>query len=263
MREMQIELEKKNKELKETQKMLIHSERLAVAGQLVAGIIHEIRTPLTGIMGYHQLLKMKLTDQTLLDYLDHCVNAVDKIKNIVSNMLNFAKKGDELVSVVDISNVFRSMEGLINILSKQENLKIEIKPLNGSLSVRGNSSQIEQVIMALVNNAIHAVKSTKKSKFENPPIAISAAKDSNTNEVIIQVKDEGTGIPETIKEKIFDPFYTTKPIEEGTGLGLSICKTIVESFNGKILLSSEFNKGTVFTLCFPEVSKSSSGNRKK
>ena len=242
------ELENKNKELKDTQQKLIFSEKLATAGQLVAGIIHEIRTPITGIMGYHQLLKMKLTDPTLLGYLDHCVSAVDKIKNIVSDMLNFAKKKGDWIGEVNIKDVFRSIQGIINLLSKQEGLMIEVKPIEEDLKVRGNPGQMEQVIMALVNNGIYAVKNGMHP-FEPPAITISAGREAD-NKIFIKIEDKGSGIPENIRDKLFVPFYTTKPIEEGTGLGLSICKTIVESFKGKIELLSTVGVGTTFILHF-------------
>lgn len=245
------ELEKKNKELIEMQRMLIFSEKLAVAGQLVAGIIHEIRTPLTGIMGYHQLLKMKISDETLLGYLDHCTSAVDKIKNIVSDMLNFSRKKSDAVGDVMLKDVFKSVRGIIGILAKQESLQIQILDPEDSCKVRGTPGQIEQVIMALINNAVHAVK---KSDHEYEPPAVQIFTERiRKNEVAIHVKDKGIGIPEENREKIFEPFFTTKPIEEGTGLGLSICKTIVEAFNGHIELVSEPGVGTDFIIFLPEV----------
>ena len=246
------ELERKHKELKEMQKMLIFSEKLAVAGQLVAGIIHEIRTPLTGIMGYHQLLKMKIKDETLLGYLEHCTNAVDKIKNIVSDMLNFSKKKSDAVCDVSIREVFKSMQGIVAILAKQETVQVQLQnPEEVDLRVRGTSGQIEQVLMALVNNAIHAIKHSEKD-YDPPAIEVFAER-LGKNEIILHVKDKGPGIPEEIRGKLFQPFFTTKPIEEGTGLGLSICKTIVESFNGYIDFFSEPGVGTDFMIHLPEV----------
>ena len=246
------ELERKNKELKETQKMLLFSEKLAVAGQLVAGIIHEIRTPLTGIMGYHQLLKMKLTDPVLLGYLEHCTGAVDKIKNIVSDMLNFSKKKSDTVGSVAVNDVFKSILGVIHILSKQETVNIQVTDPQEMLLVRGSAGQLEQVIMALFNTAIHAVKNSEKP-IPHPAIFISAEKISSPPEVCIHVRDLGCGMPHEVQEHIFEPFYTTKPLNEGTGLGLSICKTIVESFNGKIELITEVGSGTEFIIHFPEL----------
>jgi signal transduction histidine kinase len=250
------ELEKRNQELKETQKMLVHSEKLAMAGQLVAGIIHEIRTPLTGIIGYHDLLKMKITDPVLSGYLGHCISAVEKIKNIVSNMLNFAKRKEDWVGIVPLSDVFKSVEGLVNILSKQENLVIGIMMPDEEFRVRGNSGQLEQVMMALINNAVYAVKTmNKKDTAGDPLVKIRAGRVTESHEVFFEVADRGTGIPPEIQTKLFQPFFTTKPINEGTGLGLSICKTIVESVKGRIDLASEVGKGTKITVYFPEVKK--------
>ncbi|MBN2143522.1 MAG: response regulator [Candidatus Aureabacteria bacterium] len=255
LNEKVLELEKKNQELKETENMLVHSEKLAMAGQLVAGIIHEIRTPLTGIIGYHELLRMKLSNPTLLGYLNQCIGAVDKIKNIVSNMLNFAKRKEEWTEHISLKDIFKSVEGLIQILSKQENLSILIEMPKEELTVRGNAGQLEQVIMALLNNAIYAVKVTQKKEkpSEEPLVTLKAGRIPSAQEVFFEVRDRGCGIPPELQNKLFQPFFTTKPINEGTGLGLSICKTIVESVKGRIDLDSETGKGTKITIYLPEV----------
>ena len=266
------ELEKKNKELKHTQKMLIHSEKLAAAGRMVAGIIHEIRTPLTGIMGYHELLKIKIHDPVLTNYLSYCINAVDKIKNIVSNMLNFSKRGSDFAEqVFDLQQIFNNVEGLIGILSKQENIKISVLFPDENVYIRANPGQIEQIIMTLVDNATYAVKNraiknraAKNQAVKTPSLDTDQAADDestrvslsggvleSSKEIFIQVSDHGMGISEEIKKHIFEPFFTTKPLGEGTGLGLAICKTIVESFNGRITVDSEIDEGTTFKVFFP------------
>ncbi|EKD26451.1 MAG: Ntr family two-component system sensory/regulatory protein, partial [uncultured bacterium] len=250
-----LELENKNKELHETQKMLVHSEKLAMAGQLVAGVVHEIRTPLTGMMGYHHILKMKLKDEILLGYLENCVNAENKIKDIVSNMLNFAKRKNDLVGIINIQDVFSSIKGIIHILSKQESVKIELQIPETELNIACNPGGVEQVVMSLVNNAVYAVKKTELNKVMNPPIMISAHKDEAKKEIVIKVQDKGCGIHDEIQEKIFEPFFTTKSLEDGTGLGLSICKTIVESFHGRMELHSKINVGSTFYVVFPEARK--------
>ena len=142
------------------------------------------------------------------------------------------------------------MQGIIAILAKQETVQIELTPPEDSLEVRGTLGQIEQVLMALINNGVHAVKKSEKD-YEPPGIRVYAEREGK-NEVAIHVTDKGQGIPEEIRGKIFDPFFTTKPIEEGTGLGLSICKTIVESFNGHIEFISKTGIGTDFIVYLPE-----------
>ena len=157
---------------------------------------------------------------------------------------------------VSLKEVFKSMQGIITILAKQESIQIHFRDPEDSFKVRGTPGQIEQVIMALVNNAIHAVKKSDKD-YEPPAIEVFVEK-GEKKEIMIHVKDKGPGIPLEIREKIFEPFFTTKPIEEGTGLGLSICKTIVESFNGHLEFVSEMGIGTDFIIYLPESASSSS-----
>ena len=244
-------LESKNKELIDTQKMLIHSERLAIQGQLIAGIIHEIRNPLTGIMGYNQVLKTHIHDEQLKSYIVSSISEVERIKNIISDMLNFSRKRESFIKEILIADIFNNLKSLIGILSKQEEIKIAIKILCPNIKINGDINELEQVILILVNNAIDAVKQTGITRFDTPPVHIIAAIDEQSNDVLITVKDQGIGISDEIKDKIFDAFYTTKALDKGTGLGLNICKTIVESFNGRIEFESVPGSMTIFKVFFP------------
>lgn len=257
LKENILELEKKNIALRDAQHMLVHSEKLAATGQLVAGIIHEIRTPLTGIMGYHQLLKLKIKDENQLEYLNHCISAVEKIKNIVSDMLKFARKNDQFTKeYFDLCDVFHSIKGLVNIISKQENIPIDIQMPAEKLMVGGNFGSFEQVIMGLVNNAVYAVKKNAPNEKNYPYFGVIVRGGKISHEkgsvVFFEVADTGTGLPVDVQNKIFEPFFSTKPSGEGTGLGLSISKTIVESFGGEITFTTDEGRGTTFKVSFPQ-----------
>jgi len=251
LKDSMMKLECKNEELKNTQKMLIHSEKLATQGQLIASIIHEIKNPLTGIMGYNQLLKTHINDEQLQGYVVDSIKEVEKIKKIIADMLNFSRKPDNAVKEVLVSEIFNNVKSLIKILSQQAGIKISIEMLFSDMKIKGDINALEQVILILVNNAIDAVKQKGITEFNTPPVQIMATMDTQNNDVIISVKDQGIGITDDIKNKIFDAFYTTKDFNHGTGLGLNICQTIVKSFNGRIEFESIPGSMTTFKVFFP------------
>lgn len=247
------ELEEKNIELEHTQSMLVHSEKLAALGQLVAGIIHEIRTPLAGIMGYQQLLMDRIQDEEQKMFLDQCVKAVEKIKTIVSDMLHFSKREQKNHNdIISNKQVFENIQSLINILSKQEGIGIQIVDLQEAHYFKGNVSQVEQVLISLVSNAIFAVTEVNDDSAHidmDPKVFVKSWGDGS--KIFFEVRDKGVGMSKETMSKIFEPFFTTKPLDKGTGLGLSICKTIVDSFNGDVSVSSKMGEGTTFLVSFP------------
>lgn len=262
------DLQQAYQELKETQLQLIRSEKMASLGQLVAGIAHEINTPIGSISsntgsflkGFekirHQLDeegdfdKDALKTFELLESLAK-VNqtACQRISSIVKSLRNFARLDEEEFKTVDVHEGIDSTLSLIDHLCRH---RVEVVKDYGDLpKVRCYANQINQVFMNILVNACQAIKEkgtiTIQTRCENEMIHIS-------------ISDTGVGIPKDNLDKIFDPGFTTKGVGVGTGLGLSISYKIIEEHGGTIEVESEEGKGSTFVIHLPvnfEVSASS------
>ena len=243
-------VEERTKELREKQHQLVQAGKLAAIGQLGAGVAHELNNPIAGILGYTQFMldivskeNLKIDEvYTFKKYLQHIENGSRRCKEIVQNLLQFARKSPEEVVSVNVNNVVEDTLSLIerqllvNKIEVTKNLAPDIK------QVDGNRVQLQQVFTNIIVNAQQAMP-------EGGQLFIST-RNENGN-VAIEFKDTGCGIPEKYKDRIFEPFFTTKMDWKGTGLGLSICYDIIKNHNGNIEVDSQLGKGAVFTIILP------------
>lgn len=247
---LEARVEEATREIKEKQAQMIKSERLAAIGELVAGIVHEIRNPLSGIAVALGLMKNEVQElehkQTIADVLKE----IDRLNRIIKNLLQYAQLAHprklNLVET-DPNEVVERVIGLMNPTAQEKGIEVE-KKLNPTEPFRVDPDQIEQVVMNLIINGIDAMNSHGKLTVETQ---------NADGYILIKVSDTGHGLSEEAKEKIFRPFYSTKP--NGTGLGLSISLGIVEMHEGKILISGEKDKGSTFTVMIPVNLRSESG----
>lgn len=243
-------VEERTKELREKQHQLVQAGKLAAIGQLGAGVAHELNNPIAGILGYTQFMldivskeNLKIEEvYTFKKYLRHMENGSLRCKEIIQNLLQFARKSPEEVVSVNVNNVVADTLSLIerqllvNKIEVIKNLAPDIK------QVEGNSGQLQQVFTNIIINAQQAMP-------EGGQLFIST-RNENGN-VAIEFKDTGCGIPEKYKDRIFEPFFTTKMDWKGTGLGLSICYDIIKNHNGSIEVDSQLGKGALFTIILP------------
>ncbi|NVL90193.1 MAG: PAS domain S-box protein, partial [Desulfobacterales bacterium] len=248
------ELEKANKELKEATVQLVQSEKLSALGELTAGVTHELNQPLNGIKITSQAIlrdieKNRFEEENIGQDLTEIVNQVNKMAGIIDHMRVYARHSEGMPK--EIINVNTLIEGPFKLLGQQlktHNIEV-IKELAPDLpEVMGNPIRLEQVFMNLITNARNAVDSCGK---ENKRIEIRAYKIDDRQDVAVEVKDNGSGIPEHLREKIFQPFFTTKEPGEGTGLGLSVSSKIIEEHKGRIELESKVDEGTTFRVILP------------
>ncbi len=228
---------------------LTHSERLASIGRLAAGVAHEIGNPITGIACLAQNIRDETNNDELRSMARQIIEQTDRTSRIVQSLVNFAHSGsnkaDHNSEIVTVEECVNEAIALISLDKKRKEIQYVVNCKPG-LQVLGDSQRLLQVLVNLINNAHDASPSHSK---------ITLASKLVSGSVQISVTDEGSGIPESIRDQIFDPFFTTKEPGEGTGLGLSLVYSIVENLNGHIDIISASNRkenpGTRVILTFP------------
>lgn len=239
---LEARIEEATREIKEKQTEIIKSERLAAIGELVAGIAHEIRNPLSGIALALGLMKNEIQDTEHKQTITDVLKEIDRLNRIIRDLLQYAQLAHPRKLNLVESNPNEVVETVLSLMSpkaEEKGIRIE-KKLNSTESFRVDPDQIKQVVMNLIINSIDAMDSPGKLTVETQ---------STDGYVLIKVSDTGQGLSEEAKEKIFRPFYSTKP--NGTGLGLPISRGIIEMHKGRILVSSEKDKGSTFTVMLP------------
>lgn len=222
---------------------LMHSERLASVGRLAAGVAHEIGNPVTGISSLAQNLKLETDNPDILDTADQIQQQTRRISAILQSLMNFARTGNHAhANRYEPVSIHRCVEESVNLLSLSDK-GMGIRYLNEvpeDLLVLGDEQRLVQVFVNLLANA-------RDASPEGGTIRVSGNGDSYS--AIIEVIDEGSGIPEDQLDHIFEPFYTTKAPNKGTGLGLSLVYSIVEEHYGNIQVESPANSETGIGTC--------------
>jgi two-component system, sporulation sensor kinase A len=225
-------------ERKKTERTLIEAEKLSMAGQLAAGIAHEIRNPLTALKGFLQL--MKLDVKTKSDYWGIMESELERIETIANELLFLAKPRSTELKPISLKKLIQEVSLLLGTQAIIHNIIIHKHFPDEEIVIYGNEVQIKQVFVNLIKNAIEVMPNGGN-------IFINMKKSGCF--VNISIVDEGCGIPEEHLEKIGQPFFSTK--KEGTGLGLMITYNIIQNHHGTISVSSQINAGTTFTITLP------------
>ncbi|MDN4072277.1 ATP-binding protein [Fictibacillus terranigra] len=221
----------------ETNRLLRKSEKLALLGQMAAGIAHEIRNPLTSVKGFIQLIKVNRREE---EYVSIVLDEIDRINGIVGDLLVLAKPRDLVFIEQNMMLVLKEVITMIQTQADANNIMIleEYEP-DLPLSYR-DKNQIKQVFLNLLMNAIEAMP-------DGGVIMVKLKKEGEM--VSIKIIDEGIGIPEERIPTLGEPFYTTK--DKGTGLGLMICCKIIENHNGLLTIQSKVLEGTTVEIKIP------------
>ncbi|MCY7726351.1 PAS domain-containing protein [Bacillus safensis] len=231
-------------ERKQTEELMLRSEKLSIAGQLAAGIAHEIRNPLTAIKGFLQLIKPKTKDRD--QYFEIVFSELSRIEIILSELLMLAKpQQTSSMQTLDLKKIISEVTALLETQANLNGILMNTSEIEEGLLMNGDQNQLKQLFINLIKNAIEAMP-------EGGSIYISTEKVMNEWKITIQ--DEGKGMSEEDIQKIYDPFFSTKT--EGTGLGLTICATILKDHHGRMDVVSELGKGTTFHIYLPVCQKS-------
>jgi two-component system NtrC family sensor kinase len=244
------QLEKTVEILRATQAQLSHSEKLSAVGEFVAGVAHELNNPLTALIGYAELLQMSTVTDDDRSSLKRISSSAERCHKIVQSLLSFARQHPPERK---LANVNALVDGVIEILIyelRTNNIKVE-RELSAQLPrLLLDPHQIQQVFLNIVNNARQAIEAHR------PRGLIRITTGVIEQRVRITFQDDGPGISEENLAKIFNPFFTTKPVGKGTGLGLSLSYGIIQEHGGSITASSKLGHGTTFIIDLPITTQS-------
>jgi len=236
------------KELEHAQKIMSSQEKYSSLGRVAAGIAHEINNPLDGIQDCIRLIgENDSNPEKKKKYLKMSFQGLKRIEEIVKGLLDFSSERKISVREVNAKALISSCTELLKFKLKNENIKLKIENNINGENIKVDSSKLQQVLMNLLLNSVDSV-----DKVESGIITLRMGRDGSKSEnIIIEIEDNGPGIKDENIDKIFEPFFTTKEVGQGTGLGLSITKGIVEAFGGTIECRSEPGVKTVFTVNLP------------
>ncbi len=234
-------------EVRRLKDQLYHADKLASIGLLVSGVAHEINNPLTGTIAYTELLAMKVTDEETRAELKKILDSAERCKKIVDNLMTFSRQRTPSKSLESVNDVIDRAIALRIYWLKANSIEI-VRDYDPATTVFVDAQQIQQVVLNLLLNAEQAIRDAGQTHGK---IVFRSRADKQRRRVIVTVSDNGPGISPQIAAKIFDPFYSTKPVGEGTGLGLSISHGIITEHGGTIRFEKNEDGGSVFTFELP------------
>jgi PAS domain S-box-containing protein len=239
---------------REMEAQLRQQQKLEAIGTLAGGVAHEINNPLNGIMNYAQLILDASEAQSgNAEYAREIVRETERISVIVKNLLQFSRHEKQSHSYASIYDIIGQTISLVNTVIKKDQITLDLQLDEGLPEIKCRSQQIQQVIMNLLTNARDALNEKYRDYDENKIIRVrcSVSEGDGRRWLCLSVMDFGNGIQPELRDKIFEPFFSTKPKEIGTGLGLSISYGIVSEHHGTITFVSEPGKYTNFILYLP------------
>lgn len=247
-------LEKKIEDLKKAYQMLeeaqaqsIECEKMASLGTLITGVMHDLATPLTSILGYANIASGKAESDDLKKVLSVIERETERAHEIVNDLLLFARKSKPLLAPVDFIPVVNEALEALAVDFKKQGIKV-IKDLPPEpLKIQGNAPLLRRVMVNILTNAMHALQEGP----DEPKVRIELTR-QETDFITLRIGNNGPSIPDRIMKKIFDPFFTTKRVGQGTGLGLSLSSGIIRDHGGSITAVNEMgNSGVSFLIRLP------------
>jgi len=230
------------------QRRKLHSEKLAAVGEMLAGVAHELNNPLTSVVGFSELLLRKRVSPEIKRQLRRISSEAIRTSKIVQNLLSVVRSHKPERILVGINGVIQNVLELKSRQLHLDNIRLIRRLSDGKTlpKVVGDYQQLLEVFLNIINNA-HQAMSSDRGKG-----TLTVHTTSNDGAVIIRISDTGPGIAKEIQDKLFQPFFTTKP--EGTGLGLNISQKIIREHGGNVTFTNGRARGTTFVICLPTAS---------
>ena len=248
------ERKRAEQEQEKLQNQSTQAQKMESIGTLAGGVAHEINNPVNGIMNYAQLIKDKIgVSNSITEFADEIIHETQRVSTIVRNLLTFARDEKDSHSPARLEDILNAVLSLVQTIIRKDQIQINVNIPSDLPKLKCRSQQIQQVIMNLLTNARDALNEKYPGYDENKTIAIQTTlfQKNNRRWIRTTIEDHGPGIPQKILDRIFDPFYTTKPKDKGTGLGLSISHGIVKDHHGELSIDSEPGQYTKFHLDLP------------
>jgi signal transduction histidine kinase len=225
----------------------VESHKLRAVGTLVAGVAHELNNPLNNTMLTASMLQEDFQDLTHAEkqeMINDIIKETERSQKIVRNLLDFARESETQSIPLHIDEILNGSIRLVANQLKFKKVNLTTNFVKNLPPVHGDAQALQQVFINLIFNAADALK-------EKGEIVVSTSKNDKDDYVIVEVKDDGPGIPEHILSRIFEPFFTTKTHGKGTGLGLSVSRGIIRKLGGYIRVKSKLGEGSTFSVFLP------------
>ncbi len=229
-------------------------QKLEAIGTLAGGVAHEINNPINGIMNYAQLIQDEAGEnKDISGYSQEILNETKRISEIVRNLLQFSRQEKQSHSYASVYDIVNQTMSLIKTVIKRDQITLDVQLDENIPDIKCRSQQIQQVLMNLLTNARDALNEKYSEYDEDKIIRVRCVHffEAERRWIRLTVEDHGTGIPASVREKMFEPFFSTKPKELGTGLGLSISHGIVKDHHGKFEIETAEGKFSRFHVILP------------
>ncbi len=242
-----VQVEERHRSL---QAQLLQSQKMEAVGHLAGGVAHDFNNILTAIMGYASLLQMKLEGDAAKAHVDQILGASERGAHLIRSLLAFSRKGVLESKPLPLDAIAQGVEKIVRRLIG-EDITLEVQLGGSGVRVMGDLAHLEQVVVNLCTNARDAMPDGGRLTLETRCLPAAPQGSFEGPAAVISVKDTGTGIPPSVRPRIFEPFYTTKEVGKGTGLGLSVAYGIIRQHGGVVTVESEPGVGSTFHLFLP------------
>src|SRR5688572_685499 len=226
---------------------LLQAEKMAALGQTISGVAHELNNPLATILSWAERLSERPLEPSVRRGIETILSESERAARIVRSLLTFARKRQTTRAMVDVNQVVRETLALRVYEQRVNNISVIVALATGLPHVFADGQQVQQVLLNLIINAEQAMLSANGRGV----LVVRTWHDPHQELVVLEVNDDGPGIPQELQPKIFDPFFTTKEVGKGTGLGLTVAYAIVQEHGGRIRLASNAGSGASFYVELP------------